>query len=88
MINSKELRLKRLVYRSGHRGCKETDLVLGQFAQTALTGLEPDLLDIYERLLDEDDADIWDWLTNKTAPPVAEYIPLLETLKGYGLPSE
>lgn len=81
-----EIRLKRLHYRSCHRGCKETDIVLGHFADSGLGSLGPDLLTIYERLLDEDDANIWDWLTGKTVPEAAEYIPLLETLKGYGLP--
>jgi antitoxin CptB len=78
--------LKRLQYRSLHRGCKETDLVLGNFAESALGALEAPQLALYERLLDEDDADIWDWLTGKTIPPVPEYIPLLDMLKGYGLP--
>lgn len=86
-IMSLEIRLKRLRYRSAHRGCKETDLVLGHFADEALDGLDPAMLDVYERLLDEDDANIWDWLIGKTTPPQTEYLPLLTLLKGYGLPS-
>ena len=75
-----DTRLKRLYYRSCHRGCKETDLVLGAFADTALPGLALDMLDIYERFLDEDDANIWDWLIGKTATP-GEYTGLLAMLK-------
>jgi len=74
-----ELRLKRLRYRSWHRGCKETDLILGGFSDSGLTRLEPQMLDIYERLLDEDDADIWNWLTGKSSP--GEYAELIEVLK-------
>ncbi len=85
---NQELRLKRLYYQSNHRGCKETDLVLGHFAGAGMATLAPDVLDVYERLLDENDADIWNWLTGKTQPPVSEYICLIETLKGYGLPTE
>ena len=85
---SEDIRLKRLRYRSWHRGCKETDLVLGHFSEKALAGLSPELLTIYEQLLDEDDANIWDWLTGKTAPERDEYLPLIETLKGYGLPTD
>ena len=81
-------RLKRLRYRSCHRGCKETDIVLGHFADSAMKNLPLDQLDIYERLLDEDDANIWDWLTGKTTPETREYLPLLETLKGFGLPTD
>ena len=85
---SPETHLKRLQYRSLHRGCKETDLVLGNFAETGLSRLEPAQLSLYEQLLNEDDADIWDWLTGKTTPGIPEYIPLLDMLKGYGLPQE
>lgn len=77
-------RLKRIRYRSWHRGCKETDLVLGNFADQRLESLDNQTLDLYERLLDEHDADIWDWLTGKTPSP-APYASLLETLKAFGL---
>ncbi len=73
-------RIKRLRYRSWHRGCKETDLILGQFSESGLDRLDPPLLQVYERLLDEDDADIWDWISGKTPPP-AQYAVLLELLK-------
>jgi antitoxin CptB len=76
-----EQRLKRLRYRSWHRGCKETDLVLGQFADERLASLNPELLGVYERLLDEDDVEIWDWLIGKTQPPSADYVPLIHILK-------
>jgi len=81
MINSmeKSTHLKRLHYRSWHRGCKETDLVLGHFADHKMSQLPADMLAIYELLLDENDADIWGWLTGKPAP--AEYSALLALLQ-------
>lgn len=83
-----ETRLKRLRYRSWHRGSKETDIILGNFADDRLESLAPDMLDIYERLLEEHDADIWDWVTGKTQPEAAEYLPLIDMFKSYGLPSK
>lgn len=77
--------LKRLQYRSWHRGCKETDLVLGQFAERGMGSLSPAQLQLYERFLEENDADIWDWLTGKTRPENPDYLPLLDILKSYGL---
>lgn len=77
-----DIRLKRLTYRSWHRGCKETDLILGRFADTHLAKASPELLDAFERLLDESDADIWNWLTGKEAPK--QYCELLELLKATG----
>lgn len=73
-----DIRLKRLTYRSWHRGCKETDLILGRFADTRLSSLRPPQIDTFERLLEENDADIWGWLTGKEAPE--EYRELLELL--------
>lgn len=77
----RELWLKRLHYRSWHRGCKETDLVLGRYCEAHLTHLSEQNLQLFEALLDEDDSDIWNWLTDKTPCPKPEYHALLEALK-------
>ncbi|MEJ0010125.1 MAG: succinate dehydrogenase assembly factor 2 [Alphaproteobacteria bacterium] len=77
--------LKRLRYRSWHRGCKETDLVLGTYCDRHLDGMDEPALGLYEALLDEDDADIWNWLTGKAACPRAEFAPLIEALKSQPL---
>ncbi|MDE3017048.1 MAG: succinate dehydrogenase assembly factor 2 [Pseudomonadota bacterium] len=79
MINTEEICRKRLRYRSWHRGCKETDLLLGRFADEKLAVLPPVQLAAYERLLEESDADIWDWINGHDAPE--EYAELLESLK-------
>lgn len=74
--------LKRLVFRSAHRGCKETDLLLGRFAQDRLAALDAKGLAAYEAFLEENDADIWNWLTGKEqARP--EYEPILSLLRQY-----
>jgi antitoxin CptB len=71
--------IKRLRYRSWHRGCKETDLILGRFADSVLDNLSPASLEIYEKLLNENDADIWDWVRGKETP--AEYTELMEIIR-------
>lgn len=81
-----QTRLKRLKYRSWHRGTKETDLILGNFADEKLNSMSDEQLSVYEQFLDEDDAVIWDWLTEKYAPENPAYLPLVEVLKGYGIP--
>lgn len=78
---ARPLWLKRLRYRSWHRGCKETDLVLGTFCDRHLDSMSDDELVRFEALLAEDDADIWNWLTEKTLCPRPELAPLLERLK-------
>lgn len=77
----RDLWLKRLTYRSLHRGCKETDLVLGNYCTRAIAHLSDDELNLFEAFLDEDDADIWAWLTEKKPCPNGTYEPLLSTLR-------
>lgn len=62
-LTDHEARLKRLHMRSWRRGIKEMDLILGPFADSELTGLGPQDLDIYEDLLNENDQDLYPWIT-------------------------
>jgi antitoxin CptB len=66
---SSEIRRKRLLFRSWHRGTREADLLLGSFAEAHLAGLAADQLDRYEALLECPDADLFDWIVGRTAPP-------------------
>lgn len=75
-----DTRLKRLKYRSWHRGCKETDIILGHFADRHLHRLDEPSLVLYEQLLDENDVDIWNWLTGANTPE-PRYEALLEVLR-------
>ena len=69
MTSSSEIRRKRLSFRSWHRGTRESDLILGRFADAHLAGFDEAQLDRYEALLDCADADIFDWVSGRTAPP-------------------
>lgn len=79
----RELWLKRLRYRSWHRGCKETDLVLGRYCDARMEALDEPALARFEALLDEEDSDIWAWLTDKTPCPKPDFLPLLDELKNF-----
>ena len=69
MTLSPEIRRKRLSFRSWHRGTRESDLILGRFADAHLTGFDDARLDRYEALLDCADADIFDWVSGRASPP-------------------
>lgn len=69
MSDELETRRKRLLFRSWHRGTKETDLLLGSFAERHLADFTPEQLDRYEALLEHDDADLYDWLVGRLPPP-------------------
>jgi antitoxin CptB len=69
MTASPDIRRKRLLFRSWHRGTREADLILGSFADANLAGFDDGRLDRYEALLGCSDADLFDWITGRLAPP-------------------
>ncbi len=69
MQETAEARLKRMRMRSWRRGTKEMDLVLGPWADRHLDGLEPARLELYDRLLEENDQDLMAWLLGQSAAP-------------------
>lgn len=81
MHQTSDIRRRRLYYRSWHRGCKETDVILGHFADTALNSLPEESLDLYEELLEEQDLDIWNWLIGASPLKDGKYDCLLPILK-------
>ncbi|MGV6811617.1 MAG: FAD assembly factor SdhE [Brevirhabdus sp.] len=66
---SNETRLKRVRMRSWRRGTKEMDLVLGRYADERLEALSAKELDLYEALLEENDQDLYRWLTGQAPAP-------------------
>ncbi len=66
---SHEARLKRMKIRSWRRGIKEMDLVFGPFADAALPELTPSELDLYDRLLSENDNDLLSWVLGTVPAP-------------------
>ena len=63
------LRVKRLKYRSTHRGTKELDLLLGAFAAAHLDRFSAGEIDDFEALLAADERDIYLWLTGQAPVP-------------------
>ena len=68
-MQSREHRIKRLKYQSWYRGCKETDILLGNFARAQLDSLTDKELDAFETLLGENDVDMFRWLTDQAEIP-------------------
>ena len=62
-------RLKRLSMRSHRRGTKEMDIILGRFADDRLVDFDAARLDLYEALLEENDQDLYQWVTGQGAAP-------------------
>lgn len=78
----KELLIKQLLYRSNHRGCKETDILLGRFFNEKFREFDDAELEIYRRFIEEDDMLIYDWILEKVATK-DEYKPLISAIRKF-----
>jgi antitoxin CptB len=79
----REVRRRRIRFRAWHRGTREMDLVMGGFADAALSGLSETELDQFERLLDLPDPLVFAWLAGMEEVPAAEDTPVLRKVQAF-----
>lgn len=72
---------KRLRFRSWHRGTKEIDLLLGNFADAWLDRLTVEQLRRYGALLEASDADLFEWIVGGASAPQAHDHDVLHLLR-------
>lgn len=85
-MTAAQLQLRRLRMRSWRRGMKEMDLILGPFADGPLAGLDQTLLADYEALMNENDQDLYRWITGRLdgrSEGPAALSPLLDVIAQY-----
>ena len=82
-LSAREVRVKRLIYRSSYTGMKETDLLLGQFAARHLTELSDNELDMFEALLDVGDPRILAWVQGDEKVPEAFQGTVIDLIKNF-----
>ncbi|MFL2833948.1 MAG: succinate dehydrogenase assembly factor 2 [Alphaproteobacteria bacterium] len=58
--------LKKLLFKASHRGTKEMDIILGNYAANSLEKMSVNELNLFEELLELPDPDIYKWITNKS----------------------
>lgn len=77
-------RRRRVLFRSWHRGMREVDMLLGQFADARLADLSETDLGDYEWMLTEAaDRDILGWLTGEIAVPPEFDRPVLAAIRQF-----
>ncbi len=69
MSHGTKLLKKKLLYRSCNRGCKENDLILGNFVVNNINNLTTHELHLLYNFLDEQDNDIFKWITGQQIIP-------------------
>ncbi|MEM6462352.1 MAG: succinate dehydrogenase assembly factor 2 [Pseudomonadota bacterium] len=62
-------RRRRILFRAWHRGIREMDLILGQFADENIDLLSDEELDVLEALMAINDRDLVQWVTNEVPVP-------------------
>ena len=65
----REHRLKRMKMRSMRRGIKEMDIILSHYADTRLDSMSDAELDHYDALLNENDQDLYQWVSHQADAP-------------------
>lgn len=82
-LSDRERRIKKLLFQSRHRGTREADFLIGGFAERHLAGLPDSEIDAFERLIDEPDPDVVDWILGRATIPEAHEGPLLGLMKKF-----
>jgi antitoxin CptB len=83
MKPDKETIIKRVIYRSTHRGCKETDYIFGGFANDKLATLSDFELEVYEKLLEVDDTTLYNWFAGISPIPETYNSSVIQKIKAY-----
>ncbi|MCF1471501.1 succinate dehydrogenase assembly factor 2 [Agrobacterium vitis] len=73
-------RRRRILFRCWHRGIREMDLMLGQFAEAEISALNDAELDDIELIMAEEDNDLISWINGAAPVPVHMQIPLFERI--------
>lgn len=78
-----DTRRRRILYRCWHRGIREMDLVLGQFAEENIADLSDAQLDELEQIMAEEDQDLVQMVTGAQVIPEKFQTPLFMKIISY-----
>lgn len=73
-------RIKQLQYRANHRGIKEMDIILGEYANAHLKEMNEQELIEFETIMSEPDQDLLSWFTKEKPLPENLDTPLFHSI--------
>ena len=76
-------RRKRLLFRAWRRGVRETDLIVGRFADAYIDKFDETALDDFERLIEVPNADLYAWVSGESDVPADHDTAVLRQLKTF-----
>ena len=78
-----DLRQRKILFRSWHRGLREVDLIMGRFADAAIGDLSEAELGEFERLMEVPDPEFLTWVTGEVTVPPSHDTPLFRRLRDF-----
>jgi antitoxin CptB len=78
-----DLRRRRLLFRSWHRGTREADLIMGRFADAHVVAFSDAELDQFEHLLDALETDLLSWMTGISEVPADHDTPMFRRVREF-----
>lgn len=83
MTPDRKQRLGRIQFRSWRRGFREADMVLGPFADQVAPNLTDDELDVFERLIAEEDQWLYGWIIERDPTPPEFETPVMAKVRAF-----
>jgi antitoxin CptB len=78
-----DVRRRKLLFRSWHRGMREMDLIMGRFADATVAQLTREELTEFEQLMEVPDRELLAWITGEGAVPADHDTTLFRRLRDF-----
>jgi antitoxin CptB len=78
-----EVRRRKLLFRAWRRGVRETDLIVGRFADAYIEKFDDAGLDDFERLIEVDNAELYAWVVGAEGVPADYDTTVLRDLRNF-----
>ncbi|EFG36278.1 hypothetical protein BAZG_02599 [Brucella sp. NVSL 07-0026] len=78
-----DVRRRKLLFRAWHRGMREMDLILGQYADKYIVSFNDDQLNEFEHILEVLDRDLLKWVTGESPIPAEYDTPLFRDIVAF-----
>lgn len=83
MTDPLEIRRRRALYRAHHRGTKELDIMIGDFADAHVHALDEEALGSFERFLAVHDPMLQGWLFAEDGASGTEFADLVRDVRAF-----
>jgi antitoxin CptB len=78
-----DVRRRKLLFRAWRRGVRETDLIVGRFADAYIERFDDADLDDFERLIEVDNAELYAWVVGAEGVPADYDTAVLRDLRNF-----